>query len=188
MDEAIRTLIALGLMATVVVVFRAVIRRPRGVSQHDPPGVRTLVVFSGDDPALFADDPAGEPYVGIGLFQTICDGLETEAIGIENRGTIQNAQRAECVVAGKRLAIVLESIDGSWVASIEYIPSSAAERRHLSLTQMVYSPPDSQALRRILSALDLRLKGNHLLGGVAWYRKERWIAEDTSDPSDTPFG
>jgi len=187
MDAVISTFLVLGLMAAVVVLRRTLVRRPATASQHDPPGVRTMVVFSGNDRELFQDDKHDGPLVGVRLFRTLCDGLAAERVGIENRGTIQNAQRAECVVGAERFALVLEWIGGLWVASVEWVPDSPAEKRHLALTHQVFAPPDSEALRRLLSALDRRLKAHPKLTGVGWHRKEKWMVEDTSDPSDTPF-
>ena len=188
MNAAISTLVILGLMAAVVLMFRALVRRPAEVSQDDPPGVRTIVVFSGDDPEFFRDDKEDGLLVGVRLFQMLCDGLVAEGVGIENRGKIQNAQRAECVVGSKRLALVLERIDKLWVASVEWVPRSPAEKRHLALTQEVFAPPDSPALRQVLSALDRWLKAHSKVTRVTWHRKEKWIAEGRPvDPSDTPF-
>jgi len=187
MDGVISTLLILGSMAAVVLLFRAAVRRPAHVSERDPPGVRTIVVFTGNDAEWFQDDKPDEPLVGIRLFRTLCDGLAADRVGVDSRGTIQNAQRAECVVGTERFALVLEWIDDLWVASVEWVPTAPAERRHLALTQQVFAPPDSPSLRRLLSALDRRLKAHPKLTGVRWHRKEKWIAEDTSDPSETPF-
>lgn len=187
MDPVISTFLILAVMAAVVFLFRTVVRRPVGVSQHDPPGLRTMVLFSGDDPEFFQEDKEDEPFVGIRLLNIICDGLAAHGIGIENRGVIQNAQRAECVLGMERFALVLEWIDEEWVASIEWVPEAAAEKRHLALTQQVFAPPDSDSLRRLLAALDEWLKADPKISNVRWHRKERWIAEDTSDPSDFPI-
>jgi hypothetical protein len=187
MEGLVSTLVVLGLMAAVVLLFRSVVRRPSRVSQHDPPGVRTMAVFSGDDPELFQDDTPDGPLVGIRLFRMLCDGLAADGVGIDHRGTIQNAQRAECVVGSERLALVLEWIDQRWVASVEWVPETRAEKRHLALTQQVFAPPDSPSLRRLLQALDRWLKAQPQLTDVTWYRKEKWIAEDLSDPSDRPL-
>jgi hypothetical protein len=186
MDGAISTLLVLGLMATVVLLFRRFVRRPARVSQDDPPGVRTMVAFSGTDPELFQDDTEERPLVGVRLFRMLCDGLAEDQVAVTSRGTIQNAQRAECVVGIERFALVLEWIDQTWVASVEWVPTTAPEKRHLALTQQVFAPPDSPALRRLLSALDHWLKAQPELADVRWYRKEQWIAEDTSDPSEVP--
>ncbi len=82
---------------------------------------------------------------------------------------------------------MLEWVDGMWAASVEWAPRSPAERRHVALTQQVFAPSDSAALRRLLSALDRWLKSQPKLTEIKWHRKEKWIAEDTSDPSDEPF-
>jgi hypothetical protein len=187
MEAAASTLLIVGLMALVVLVFRSYLRRPSHVSQEDPPGVRTLATFSGDAPELFADDPQGGPLVGVRLFRRLCDGLASDGVKIEARGTIQNAQRAVCMVGVERFALVLEWFDGLWVASVEWVAQSAAEKRHLALTQQVFAPPDSPELRRLLAALDRWLKGQPDLRDVQWHRREKWMAEDTSDPSDAPF-
>ncbi|MFH1267936.1 MAG: hypothetical protein ABIK89_19635 [Planctomycetota bacterium] len=187
MDGVTSTLLILGFMAAVILLFRAAVRRPANVSGQDPPGVRTVVVFSGNDAEFFQDDPEDGLLVGIRLFQMLCDGLAAERVGIENRGTVQNAQRVECVVGLERFALVLEWRDEVWVASVEWAPESPAEKRHVALTHQVFAPSDSSSLRRLLSALDRWLGAQPQLTGVRWHRKEKWIAEDTSDPSDTPF-
>ena len=188
MEGLTSTLLVLALMAAVVLLFRAFIRRPAHVSEVDPPGVRTMVSFSGNDSEFFEKDRPDKLFVGIRLFQMLCDGLAADSIGIDQRGTIQNAQRAECVVGNERFALVLEWIGGSWAASVEWVPKSAAEKRHLSLTHQVFAPPDTANLRRLLSAVDCWIKDQPKLSNVRWYRKEKWIAEDTSDPSDGPIG
>jgi hypothetical protein len=188
MEGLISTLLVLALMAGVVLLFRAFVRRPVGMSEVDPPGVRTMVAFSGNDSEFFEEDRPDEPFVGIRLFQTLCDGLVADSIDIDHRGTIQNAQRAECVVGSERFALVLEWIDGNWAASVEWVPESTAEKRHLALTHQVFAPPDSDNLRRLLSALDRWIKDQPKLSNVRWYRKDKWIAQDTSDPGDAPFG
>jgi hypothetical protein len=187
MDAALSTLVILGLMGGAVVLFRRIVRPPSGVSQEDSPSVRTMVVFSGDDPRFFQDDEEDEPLVGVCLFHLLCDGLEAAGVRIEHRGRLQNAQRAECVVERERLALVLERIDDRWVASVEWVPKTAAERRHLALTHQVFAPPDSDPLRKLLRTLDDWLKAQPGLGNVRWHRKERWMVEDLSDPSDGPI-
>jgi hypothetical protein len=187
MEGSISTFLILGLMAAVVFLFRALVRRPANVSQQDPPGVRTTAVFRGNDPEFFQDDAEDEMLVGVRLFQMLCDGLVADRVGIENRGTIQNAQRAECVVDLERFALVLEWTGDVWAAGVEWVPRSPAERRHLAMTQQVFAPPDSAALRRLLSALDRWLKAQPKLSAIKWHCKEKWIGEDTSDPSDEPF-
>ena len=116
-------------LAAVVLLFRGFVRRPGSVSQEDPPGVRTIVTFSGTEPELFQDDKQDKPLVGVRLFRMLCDGLAGGEVAISSRGTIQNAQRAECVVGIERFALVLEWIDQTWVASIEWVPETAAEKR-----------------------------------------------------------
>ncbi len=188
MGAAVSSLVVIALMAAVVLVFRGFVRRPARVSQADAPGLRTLATFSGTDAELFADDEHDEPLVGVRLFGMLCDGLAAEGrIGVESRGTIQNAQRAECVVGAERFALVLEWIDRTWVASVEWVAAVAAERRHVALTQQAFAPPDSPALREMLAALDAWLKSQPKLADVRWFRRERWMAEDASDPSDGPF-
>lgn len=187
MDALVTTCLILGLMAVVVLLFRTVVRRPARASLRDPPGVRTVVVFSGKDPDFFRDDRPEQPFVGIRLFQALCDGLTGGRMAVENRGTMQNAHRAECLVGTERFALVLEWIEHSWVASVEWIPQSRAEMRHLALTGQVFAPPDSSDLRHLLTSLDNWLKRHPKLTDVNWYRKEKWIAEDTSDPGNTPL-
>jgi hypothetical protein len=180
------TFLTLGLMGALVLVFRSLLRRPRGMSDVDPLGVRTVAAFAGDAPEFFAQDHDG-PLVGIQLFHAICDGLVRLGIEIPRRGTLQNAQRAECLVGGERFALVLEWVEGLWVAGVDWVPTSRAEARHLALTHEVFAPPDSPALRSLLTALDRWLKSQSLLSQVRWYRKEKWIAEDLSDPDSQPL-
>jgi hypothetical protein len=187
MDPLLATFIILAAMAAVVLVFRAFIRRPSSVTQEDPPGVRTVVTFRGKDPAFFQDDKAGGPLVGTRLFHMLCDGLAGRGIHIEERGTLQNAHRAFGATDGGRFAIVLEWTEQRWIAGIDWVPASAAEQRHLRLTHQVFAPPDSPGLRRLLAALDGWLKSRPEIRDVSWHRKERWIAEDTSDGRDSPL-
>jgi hypothetical protein len=184
--ELLWTLLILGLLAAVVILFRALVRRPRGMSDVDPAGVRTVAAFQGDAPEFFARDHDG-PLVGIQLFHALCDGLARSGIEISRRGTIQNAQRAECLVGQERFALVLEWVEGLWVAGVEWVPTTRAEIRHLALTQEVFAPRDSLALRSLLTALDGWLKSQPLLSSVRWYRKEKWIAEDLSDAGSQPL-
>ncbi len=187
LDALLSTGLILGIMAAVVFVFRFLIRRPAGVTGQDPPGLRTIVTFSGRDPAFLAEDREDEPYIGLRLFRMLCDGLAARRIGVANRGTVQYAQCAECVVGIQRYALVLEWFDGVWLASIEWLPASQAERRHMALTHQVFSPPDSRELRQVLSALDDWLKSEPGVADVRWFRRERWRVEDTSDPSSVPI-
>lgn len=181
------TAILLAAMASIVLAFRLLVRRPAGVVPEDPPGVRTVAVFAGDDAAFFADDRPDELRVGNRLFETLCQGLAARGIGIENRGTLDNAQRAECVVESERFALVLEWLGERWVASVEWNPTSSAEKRHLAWTHQVYAPPDSSCLRRLLVTLDQWLKSQPTLSAVAWHRKERWFADDSSSASSVPL-
>ena len=186
-EALLSTALILGLMAAVVIVFRLLIRRPTSVTDRDPPGLRTIVTFDGRDAAWFADDREDEPYVGVRLFRMLCDGLEARRVGVVHRGTVQFAQRAECVVGDERHALVLEWIEETWMVSVEWLPLAQAERRHLALTHQVFAPRDSGPLRQLLAALDDWLKSQPGVSAIRWYRKERWIAEDVSDPSPAPF-
>ena len=183
----VSTVLALALMAAVVLLFRAFVRRPAGMSEVDPPGVRTVVSFSGNDSEFFEQDRPEELFVGIRLFGMFCDGLAADSVVIDHRGTIQNAQRAECVVGAERFALVLEWIDGNWAAGVDWVPESTAEKRHIALTHQVFAPPDSPNLRRLLSAIDRWINNQPKLSNVRWYRKEKWIAENLSDPGEAPF-
>ena len=178
----------LGVMGVVVIAFRAFIRRPSGVSGEDPPGLRTVAIFSGDDESLFADDERDGMLVGVWLFDAMCDGLAAAGVAVENRGTVQFAQRAECVVGCERFALVLERTESRWIAGVEWVAPTAAERRHVRLTSQVFSPPDSPAVRQLLTALDRWLKAQENLSDVRWHRKEAWTAEDTSDAAEEPVG
>jgi hypothetical protein len=186
MDPLLSTFLTLLLMAAVVLGFRFFIRRPRGLSCEDPPGVRTVVTFWGLDPELFCDDREDRPLVGVRLFQVLCDALAARQIGIENRGTIQNAQRAECVVERERFALVLEWIHERWVVGVEWVPRTRAEKRHLALTHQVFAPADSAALRRLLTTLDAWLQSHPKLSHVRWHRKEDWLIENTSAAAEGP--
>ncbi len=173
-------------MAAVVVAFRLIVRPPRGVSSQDPPGVRTVAVFSGDDAEWFAGDRPDSPLVGVRLFHALCDGLARAGIRVENRGTVENAQCAECAVDDSRFCLVLEWIDRRWMASVEWTARKAAERRHLAMTGHVFSPPDSPALRRLLECIDRWLHSQPKLHDVGWHRKECWLEEDLSDAHAAP--
>jgi hypothetical protein len=187
MDPLLSTFLTLLLMAAVVLGFRLFIRRPRGVSCEDPPGVRTVVTFWGLDPELFRDDREDRPLVGVRLFQMLCDALAARDVDVENRGTIQNAQRAECVVDGTRLAIVLEWIHERWALGVEWVPRTRAERRHLALTHQVFAPPDSAPLRQLLTTLDAWLQSQPKLSHVRWHRKQDWLVESTAAAAEGPL-
>jgi len=180
------TIAILAAMGAIVVLFRLMVRPPRNLSCVDPPGLRTVAVFSGDGPELFADDKEDEPFVGVRFFADLCGGLAAGGIEIARRGHLQYAQQAICVAGQERFSLVLERVEERWVASVEWVPETAAQRRHVSLTHEVFAPPDSPGLRRLLAALDARLRAHPGLGPVRWHRKERWLAEDTSDPGDGP--
>jgi len=187
MDMLAPTLIGLGLMACVVLAFRMLVRPPRGLSREDPPGIRSVAVFRGDDPEFFRDDRQEEPFVGIRLFQQLCDGLVAAGIVVEQRGPVQNAQGARCLVEGESLGVVLEWLDDRWAVSVEWVPQSRAEVRHLLLTHHIYAPHDSHALRRLLSTLDRWLKSHPALSDIAWHRKEQWLDGDASDGVTEPI-
>lgn len=183
----VSTGIALALMAGVVVLFRLMVRRPRGLSHEDPPAIRTVAVFHGDDLELFGDDREEEPLVGVRLFRQLCQGLTARGITVEERGPLQNAQAAQCLVDEERLRIVLEWHEDCWVASVEYFPQTPAEARHMRLTRAVYAPRDSRAVRRLLGALDSWLKTHPKLSGVAWHRKENWLEGRFSGAAPSPI-
>ena len=174
-------------MGGVVVAFRLFVRRPVGVTSSDPAGLRTVVVFEGDDADLFADDVPDGPYVGLRLFTRLCDGLSPTGIGVENRGKIHYAQRVDCVVGNERFQLVLERAERIWIASVEWAPQNSAERRHLALTGQVFAPPDSPQLRQLLTSLDRWLHAQPDLRSVRWHRKENWLAEDVSTPASGPM-
>jgi hypothetical protein len=186
MNALVTISLALAAMAVVVIGFRLWVRPPRGRSEWDPPQVRTVVVFSGDDPRFFSDDRPGGMFVGRYLFKMLCGGLAERGVQIENIGTIPYAHRAECVLEGERFALVFERHELRWVAGVEWVPESAAVRRHMALTHRIYSPPDTRALRHLLSALAEWLHSQPTLTEIQWHRKERWLLEDVSDPDDTP--
>jgi len=181
-------LLPAGLMLAVVVLFRLLVRRPRGRSCKDPPGVRTVVTFQGDDPELFREDREDGLLVGVRLFAMLSEGLSARGMPMESPGRLQNAQAAECEIDGLRLRLVLEWIGDRWVVGVEWLPRTRAERRHLTLTHDVFSPPDSPGLRRLLGALDGWLKSEPRLSDFRWHRKEDWLAQDTSRPAESPLG
>ena len=180
-------LFTLGLMACVVFLFRLFVRRPRGVSGADAPGIRSVVVFHGDAPELFRDDREELPWVGVRLFKDLCAGLAAQGISIEDRGPVDHAQGARCRIDGEPFSLVLERFDDCWVASVEFFPRSAAEIRHVRLTRRLYAPGDSPALRRFLAALDAWLKSHPQLSGVGWHRKEKWLGSSFSDACPDPI-
>jgi hypothetical protein len=187
METLVPTLIGLALMAGVVLVFRLMVRSPRGLSHEDPPGIRSVAVFRGDDPEFFREDREEEPFVGVRLFQQLCDGLAAAGVAVEQRGPIQNAQGARCLVDGEPFGVVLEWLDDRWAVSVEWVPRSRAEVRHLLLSQHVYAPRDSQALRRLLTTLDRWLKSHPGLREIGWHRKEQWLDETASDGAAEPI-
>jgi len=186
MESLLSAGLILAGMAAVVLAFRWLIHRPR-ISYNDPPGVRTVVVFSGDDPEFFRDDKPEGMFVGQRLFHALCDGLGDRQIQIERRGHEEFAHRADCRVDGVPLALILEWVDGLWVASVEWVPRTRAEARHMAWTHEVFPPPDSAALRHMLSSLDRWLKGHPGLSEIRWHRKEKWLGKDRSQPHDEPF-
>ena len=186
MDPLFTIALALLAMAAVVLGFRRFIRAPKGLSERDPPGVRTVAVFSGDDPEFFQDDAPEDQFVGRRLFAMLCDALAARGVAVENVRKVPFAHTAECVLAGQRFALVFERTEAQWVAGVEWVPDSAAVRRHIALTHRVYSPPDSSQLRQLLQTLDGWLKSQPRLREVRWHRKEKWLFEDTSDPAEVP--
>jgi len=187
LDPTTATVLILGVMGAVIVGFRLFIRRPKGLGGEDPAGLRTVVLFRGNDASLFADDEPEGTLVGVRLFAELCDGLGTAGLSLENRGTVQHAQRVECVAGHERFALVLERTKRLWVLGIEWAPVAAAERRHVALTHQVFSPPDSPELRQVLMAIDRWLKSRPELTDLAWHHKEAWIDEQTNDPADSPI-
>lgn len=187
MEALVPTLIGLGLMAGVVFLFRLMVRAPRGISREDAPGIRSVAVFHGDDPDLFRDDRKDEPFVGVHLFRQLCEALAVPGVVIEQTGPVQNAQGARCLVDGEPLGVVLEWLDDRWALSVEWVPRSKAEIRHVLLSHQFYAPPDSHALRRLLTMLDQWLKSHPKLSQIGWHRKEDWMDERTSEAALTPM-
>jgi hypothetical protein len=191
MEPFMPMILAVGLMAAVVVGFRMVLRRPRGVSSDDPPGVRTVAIFGGSDPEFFRDDRPEKPYVGIRLFEMLCGGLAACGFGIQRRRHVQNAQGADCVVGDRRFTVVLEWVEEElakrWVLGVDWCPRNGAERRHLAITRQVFSPADSPELRQLLTAIDGWLKDHRKLSHVGWHRKQDWLVERTTDPAPVPI-
>ena len=75
MPQLASMLLTIAALGTVVLGFRMLLRRPRGVSGDDPPGVRTVAIFAGDAPEFFRDDRPEKLLVGVRLFEMLCDGL-----------------------------------------------------------------------------------------------------------------
>lgn len=186
MESLVPTLFGLILMAGVVVLFRRLVSAPRGLSQEDPTGVRSVAVFRGNDPELFCDDSPDEPFVGVRLFRQLAESLPGPGLAVEQSGPVQNAQGMRCLVDGEALGVVLEWLDERWALSVEWVPQTKAEIRHAMLSQHFYAPRDSRALRRLLAVLDRWLKSHPRLSGVGWHRKEKWLVEDLSDPAPGP--
>ena len=191
MHDWFQQLVSLGLilsaMAAVVLVFRMLIRRPRGVSERDPSGIRSVAVFRGDAPEFFGDDRDDQPWIGIRLFTELCAGLAARGVVIDQRGPVESAQGARCIVEEVPFAVVLERFDDCWAASVEWSPRTAAEARHARLSRRMYAPGDSPSLRRLLTVLDAWLKSHPQLSDVRWHRKEEWIGGDTSDAAMGPI-
>jgi len=187
MDPLLATALILALMAGVVLGFRLWVRAPRGMSERDPPGLRTVAVFCGDDAEFFREDRPDDQFVGIRLFGLLCAGLSARGVLVENARRVPFAQMAECVVEEQRFALVLERAESCWVASVEWVPNSSAVRRYMALTHRVFSPPDGPALRRLLSDLHEWLRSHPKLADVRWHRKEKWLFDDPSDPAETPM-
>jgi hypothetical protein len=190
MEPFLPMLLTVAALGSVVLGFRMLLRRPRGVSGDDPVGVRTVAIFAGSDPEFFRDDRPEKLLVGIHLFEMICDGLAARGISIEKRRNVQNAQGADCVVGNQRFTMVLEWVEEErnrrWVLSIDYRPRSGAERRHLALTHQVFAPPDSPELRQLLAAIHAWLTAQRSLDQIGWHRKQDWIAGVTTSPAAGP--
>jgi hypothetical protein len=125
--------------------------------------------------------------VGVRLFRQLCDAILAPGIVIEQTGPVQNAQGARCLVDGEPLGVVLEWLDDRWALSVEWVPRSKAEVRHVLLTQHFYAPPDSRALRRLLAALDAWLKAHPKVSDIGWHRKELWLDGIASAPAPGPI-
>ena len=178
--------VIVGLMACVVAAFRMLVRRPRSASGKDAPGIRSVAVFHGDAPELFRDDRDDLPWVGVRLFGDLCAGLTAKGVRVEDRGPVEFAQGARCVVDEEPFSLVLERIEDCWVASVEYSSRTAAEARHLRWSRHAYAPGDSPALRRFLGILDRVLQSHPHLGPVGWHRKQEWLGSSFSDAAAAP--
>ena len=116
MEPFLPMLLTLAAMGAVVLGFRMLLRRPRGVSSEDPPGVRTVAIFTGNDPEFFRDDRPDRPYVGIRLFEMLCEGLAALGFRIERRRNVQNAK-------GPIASSSAGDSRSSWSASKRSLPS-----------------------------------------------------------------
>ncbi|MDD3468430.1 MAG: hypothetical protein PHE53_00450 [Thermoguttaceae bacterium] len=173
-----------------VVCFRLWIRKPRGVSIQDPEALRTLVIFEGDTPDLFAKDEPDGMFIGIALFDSICDTLgSTHDWKVLERGTIDGALRA---IVGNMdsqpvAQVVLERYTPHWVLNVDYAPRRAAHRRHLELTHDVYAPRDTPEVRALLLALHHYLQSDSRLSGARWFKKEAWLLGHYNATYATPW-
>ena len=190
MEAILGMLLTVAALAAVVLGFRLVLRRPRGVSSDDPPDVRTVAIFAGSDPEFFRDDRPERPYVGVRLFEMLCGGLAACGFRVERRRHVQNAQGADCIVGVRPFTLVLEWVEEElakrWVLGVDWCPLKGAERRHLAVTRQVFSPPDSPELRQLLTAIDGWLKKQPRLSDIGWHRKQDWLVESTTDPAPVP--
>ncbi len=180
----------LSFVVICVICFRLWIRKPSGVSLQDAEALRTLVLFEGDTPDLFAKDEPDGMFVGIALFDSICEALSgSHDWTIVERGTVDGALRA---VIGDTHSqpvaqIVLERYVPHWVLNVDYAPRRAAHRRHLQLTHDIYAPRDTPEVRRLLSWLHSYLRSDSRLSGTRWFKKEAWLLGHYNAAHATPW-
>lgn len=184
-------LVGLFLLLFAVVLFTAVTawrhRSPGDTRENDPPGVRSIVAFHGDDPSLFTDDEPEELLAGVRLFDVIRDALESEGATIEARDRLQCAERLVLLLDEDRFAIVLEHIDPDWVLSVEWAPSNDRERQYQEREFAVFAPKDGPPLRRLLTAVDQVIREHPLLSEVLWLPRQDWVESEWENGKELPF-
>jgi hypothetical protein len=162
-------------------------RTPLDAREEDPPGVRSIVTFHGDDPSLTADDDPEDLLVGICLFDSIRDALNEFGVTFERRDRLQCAERLTAVVDDERFALVLEHVDPEWALSVEWAPSDDRERRYQEREYAVFAPNDGPALRSLLSDLDQAVQAHPLLSEVVWHRRQDWADGEWENGDDVPY-
>jgi len=162
-------------------------RSPQDAREEDPPGVRSIVTFHGDDPSLTAVDDPEDLLVGVHLFDSIRDSLIARGITFERRDRLQCAERLTALVDDERFALVLEHIDPDWALSIEWAPADDRERRYQEREFAVFAPNDGVALRRLLAEVDQTVREHPLLSEVVWHKRHDWADGEWEDGDARPF-
>lgn len=161
-------------VAAVVILTRCWVRRPTGVSVRDANGIRSTFLFDGDSPEFFEQDDPQSIFVGLALFTSLCDQLESTGYIVSDRGPMDAAQSGVCRNSdGVAIArIVLEWYEPRWVVSFDYYPTCAAHRRHIRYTHDVYAVPDTPEFRNLLKKFDRILQNDPRIQNVERQRKD----------------